>query len=393
MERSRNLSSLSPSGPLAVTTAAPVVNKNYIFPALIDIYVLCVSFISCTLASNFPGSVPIPKRPLFPEVQVQEGRFETLDRFLAESLPNCRAESTRKAYENAFHLFEKWVRKNFLTALPAQPSTVCRYAASVMIDKPVLSRVLNAIPAIAKFHTARGYTDPCSHHSVKDCVEAFKRQYQQPAVQKHPLDHVLLKEILHYCLTRSLNRGSLMGWALSWGLYCLYRTSGRYTENAAVQRCDFDFRPDGSLIILFRRRKQDHTGRGYKTVILPSSSPYCFISLTKKYFSRLDRAGKCSDQSPVIPLIEDNKCDSTSPMPYIQFYKEFKKILILLKRDPTLYGLHSPKVGSIVELVNSDGNLKDVENRAGFAPGSGMAERYSERSLQRNAELDRLLTM
>ena len=80
-------------------------------------------------------------------------------------------------------------------------------------------------------------------------------------------------------------------------------------------------------------------------------------------------------------------------MPYIKFYKEFKRILVLFKRDPTLYGLHSPKVGSIVELVNSGGNLKDVENRAGFAPGSGMAERYSERSLQRNAELDRLLTM
>ena len=262
-----------------------------------------------------------------------------------------------------------------------------------MIDKPVLSRVLNAIPAIAKFHAVRGYTDPCAHPSVKDCVEAFKRQYQQPAVQKHPLDHVLLKDILHYCLTRSLNRGSLMGWALSWGLYYLYRTSGRYTENAAVQRRDFDFRPDGSLIVLFRRRKQDQTGRGHKTVILPSSSPYCFVSLTKKYFSRLDRAGKCSAQSPVLPRIEGSKCDSSSPMPYITFYKEFKKILVVLKRDPSLYGLHSPKVGSIVELVNSGGNLKDVENRAGFAPGSGMAERYSERSLQRNADLDRLLTM
>ena len=80
-------------------------------------------------------------------------------------------------------------------------------------------------------------------------------------------------------------------------------------------------------------------------------------------------------------------------MPYITFYKEFKRVLPILKRDPTLYGLHSPKVGSIVELVNSGGDLKDVENRAGFAPGSGMAERYSERSLQRNADLDRLLTM
>ena len=251
MERSRNLSSPSPPGPLAVRTAAFVANKNCIFPALIDIYIhIRVSFNSYSLASIFPGPVSILKRPLFPEARVQEGRFEALDRFLAESLPNCRAESTRKAYENAFHLFETWARKNFLTALPAQPSTVCRYAASVMIDKPVLSRVLNAIPAIGKFHTARGYTDPCGHQSVKDCVEAFKRQFQQPAGQKHPLDHVLLKEILHYCLTRSLNRGSLMGWALSWGLYYLYRTSGRYTENAAVQRRDFDFArwiPDHSL--------------------------------------------------------------------------------------------------------------------------------------------------
>ena len=70
-----------------------------------------VSRYSSSLARLFPASVSIQKRPLFPEVQVQEGRFETLDRFLAESLPNYRAESTRKAYENAFHIFEKWARK------------------------------------------------------------------------------------------------------------------------------------------------------------------------------------------------------------------------------------------------------------------------------------------
>ena len=292
--------------------------------------------LSCYLASILLGPVSakaIQKRPLFPKVQVQKGRFEALDRFLAESLPNCHAESTRKAYVNAFHLFEMWARKNFLTVLPAQPSTVCRYATSVMIEKPVLSRDLNTIPAIAKFHTVRGYTDPCAHQSVKDCVEAFRQKYHQPAVQKHPLDHVLLKEILHYCLTHSLNRGSLMAWTISWGLYFLYRTSGRYTENVAVQRQDFDFRLDGSLVILFRRRKQDQTNRGHIPVVWPSSSPYCFVSLTKKYFSRLDRADKCMRQSPVIPLITETKCDSISPMPYIHFYKEFKRILVMLKRD------------------------------------------------------------
>ena len=78
-------------------------------------------------------------------------------------------------------------------------------------------------------------------------------------------------------------------------------------------------------------------------------------------------------------------------MPYVKFYNKFKKILVLLKRDPALYGLHSPKLGSMVDLVKSGTHLKDVEDQSGFAAGSGEAERYSQKSLEWNAELYLLL--
>ena len=53
-----------------------------------------------------------------------------------------------------------------------------------------------------------------------------------------------------------------------------------------------------------------------------------------------------------------------------------------------MFGLHSAKVGSIVEMADNGADLRDLEARAGYATGSGMAEHYSRKSKRRNAELD-----
>ena len=66
----------------------------------------------------------------------------------------------------------------------------------------------------------------------------------------------------------------------------------------------------------------------------------------------------------------------------------FKDTLDKLNVNPADYGLHSPKVGSIVELVDNGAELRQVEVRVRFAHASGMAERYSMRSTKQNTLLD-----
>ena len=71
----------------------------------------------------------------------------------------------------------------------------------------------------------------------------------------------------------------------------------------------------------------------------------------------------------------------------------FKAAIVGVHRHPDMYGLHFPKVGAVVALADGGADLRDVEARIGFAPNSGMAERYSRKSLKPNGGLDDILSM
>ena len=83
-----------------------------------------------------------------------DARFAELDKLIAECREFSRAEGTRKKYANELCRFEQWCDAHFLSALPAMPTTVQRYCASLIARAadPTPSPVLNAVPAIAKFH-------------------------------------------------------------------------------------------------------------------------------------------------------------------------------------------------------------------------------------------------
>ena len=62
--------------------------------------------------------------------------------------------------------------------------------------------------------------------------------------------------------------------------------------------------------------------------------------------------------------------------------------LASIGRDPDKIGLHSARVGPIVEMADNGADLRDLEARARHATGSGMAEHYFRKSKGQNAELD-----
>ena len=153
-------------------------------------------------------------------------------------------------------------------------------------------------------------------------------------------------------------------------------------------RKDFEFE-DGKLIVSINRSKADQRAKGRQVVIVPSDTPFCFITLSQRYFRRLNRKNQFKFDRPVIPDIgADDSFDFSRPMPYIKFYENFRDALQAVGRDPDKYGLHSAKVGSIVEMADQGADLRDLEARPGHATGSGMAEWYSRKSKTRNAQLD-----
>ena len=335
------------------------------------------------------------KRQLYPPARSSTGAFSALDAFVAESRSFSRAASTQRKYVNEFHRFETWCRTRRLCPLPALPSTVERYCAFVLLNKddPTPGPVLNVLPAIAKFHELRSLPNPCSEPALKDFVEGVRRRFGKPPVQKEPLTPALVKALLTHFLSSSLNRGSPADWVVGWGIYYLFRISGRYTESSAVQRKHFEFEED-KLVVSINRSKADQRAKGRQVVIVPSDTPFCFVMLTQRYFRRLNRRNQFKFDRPVIPDIDTDGCfDFTRPMPYIKFYGHFRDAIEAVGRDPDKYGLHSAKVGSIVEMADQGADLRDLEARAGHATGSGMAEWYSRKSKTRNAKLDAKLRL
>ena len=325
---------------------------------------------------------------------MNDARFAELDKLIAECKEFSRAEGTRRKYANEFYRFEQWCNAHFLSALPATPTTVQRYCASLIAKaaEPTPSPVLNAVPAIAKFHQVRGYTNPCSSQTVRDFVEGVRRRYGRPPVQKEPLSTSLLQELLVSLLTRSLNRGTLENWELAFGLCLMFRAGSRFSETALLKRKDFDIN-DERVIVLFQKRKNDQRKQGHKVVIKSSDSPFSFLTILRRYLLRLERSSEFSGNSFILPAIKDGRFVCSKSVSYIEFYKRFKTAIMSVNRDPERYGLHSPKVGAVVALADGGADLRDVEARVGFAPNSGMAERYSRKSLKRNGDLDDILSM
>ena len=255
-------------------------------------------------------------------------------------------------------------------------------------DDPSPGPVLNVIPAIAKFHVIRGLSNPCDDQALREFVVAVRRRYGRPAVQREPLMPCIARGLQRRHLSEGLNRGSPWYWVIGWGTYYLFRISGRYTESAAVQRKDFDCN-DENLVVSINKSKADQRCKGRQVVITKSDTPFCFVQITQRYFRRLNRKAQFKFGTCVIPDIgADNEFVFERAMPHTKFYEWFKAALASIGRDPEKFGLHSAKVGSIVEMADSGADLRDLEARAGHATGSGMAEHYSRKSKRRNAELD-----
>ena len=128
-------------------------------------------------------------------------------------------------------------------------------------------------------------------------------------------------------------------------------------------------------------------------MIKSSDSRFSFLTILRRYLLRLERSSEFSGNSFILPAIKDGRFVHSKSVSYIEFYKRFKTAIMNVNRDPERYGLHSPKVGAVVALADGGADLRDVEARVGFAPNSGMAERYSRKSLKRNGDLDDILSM
>ena len=133
--------------------------------------------------------------------------------FVAETRQFSRAESTQRKYVNEFHQFEMWYDKARLSALPASPETVERYCAAILMNKddPSPGPVLNMIPAIAKFHVIRGLKNPCDDQALREFVEAVRRRYRKPAVQREPLTPCIVRDLLKHHLSAGLNQRLAVG--------------------------------------------------------------------------------------------------------------------------------------------------------------------------------------
>jgi hypothetical protein len=121
---------------------------------------------------------------------------EDFDR-IAAAIAAGRAESTRKTYASAWRRFERWCADRSVTALPADPGTVCAYLVDFAGQCVVFATIEGACAAIADAHHCAGRPNPVAEETVRRVRRGIRRRLgTAPRRQARPLDSAEIRRIL-----------------------------------------------------------------------------------------------------------------------------------------------------------------------------------------------------
>jgi site-specific recombinase XerD len=178
------------------------------------------------------------------------------------------SKTTSRAYSTDFAHFEAWCRAERLPSLPAKPSTVGLYLASMAESGYRISTITRRLAAIAIMHRDRNLPSPASLRfpAVGNVIRGIQREKGVRPEQKRALSTEELRKMVTAMPATPLglrNRALLLiGFAGGF----------RRSELARIDFADVEDTDDG-LTILLRRSKTDQAGEGRKIGIAYGSDP------------------------------------------------------------------------------------------------------------------------
>ena len=170
-------------------------------------------------------------------------------------LDGAYSENTLRGYRADFRIFEAWCNTNGHVALPAAPETVAAFldAAPSTASTSTLRRRL---ASIRKVHRLFKLSNPAEDEDVLIALRRAQRSRHRRPTQALGLTADLRDRLIATCAD---DLAGLRDRAL---ISIGYDTLCRRSELVALQVEDLTRLPDGSMLVLIRRAKNDPFGDG-----------------------------------------------------------------------------------------------------------------------------------
>jgi site-specific recombinase XerD len=191
------------------------------------------------------------------------------------------SKSTMKAYTSDFAHFEAWCRRERLPSLPAKPSTVGLYLASMAESGYKISTIARRLAAIAIMHRDRNLPSPASlkFPAVGGVIRGIQREKGVRPEQKRALTTEELRRMVNALpnTPHGLRNRALLLIGFAGGF--------RRSELAGIDFADVSDTED-CLTILLRRSKNDQEGEGRWIGISYGSDPKtCPVRAYRKWIA------------------------------------------------------------------------------------------------------------
>jgi integrase len=180
----------------------------------------------------------------------------------------AKAKSTLRAYESDWRDFAAWCQANGLDSLPATPSTVALYLASLASPqegvKPLkAATITRRLTSINTAHKQAGEDSPATmnHRLVADTLHGIRRTLGTAQARKKPLTRDRIVKLLNAL------EGPIAGARDKALILIGFAGSLRRSELAAIRVKDLNWHRKG-VTIHIPRSKTDQEGQGREVEIL-----------------------------------------------------------------------------------------------------------------------------
>ena len=200
--------------------------------------------------------------------------------------------ATLRAYRSDWQHFCGWCRAVGWSPLPAEPTTVAAYLASLAATHST-SALVRRLAALSRAHRLAVQVWPSAHPAVRNTLRGIGRKHGKPPVQAAAL---ATEEIRPLVATCDLSLVGLRDRAL---LLIGYAGALRRSELVAIEREHLTLTGEG-LRLLIPRSKGDQTGKGVNLGIARgASADTCPVKALEAWLT----ASKC-EHGPVFRAID-----------------------------------------------------------------------------------------
>jgi integrase len=193
----------------------------------------------------------------------------------------AKSASTRREYARDWADFERYCHSRNLPALPAEPQTVARYAATLAGTLKIAS-IRRRMVAISQVHQQHNAPPPTAHQLVREVLTGIGNTHGSAVRQKEALTLDLLRAAL---LTLQRDRNALKACRDRALLLLGFAGAFRRSELAALDVADLRFDRRG-LIVTLRRSKTDQICAGREVAIpIVHVETMCAVRATREWLN------------------------------------------------------------------------------------------------------------